>query len=154
VKSSKRWLIIFGAAIGLLVIVAIVLVFTMSRQEGAPLLSENTPEGVVQRYLLALQDKEYMTAYSYLSPPADEKLTYEKWRESFGWYGEQNEVRVTLEEPAVTGNEATVEVTVDVFRAGGPFDNPVSTQRITFFLKQEGASWKITSPTYVGWFFY
>jgi hypothetical protein len=154
VKSSKRWLIIFGAAIGFLVIVAIVLVFTMSRQEGASLLSEDTPEGVVQRYILALQEKEYVTAYSYLSPPADEELTYEKWRESFGGYGEQNEARVTLGESAVTGNEATVEVTVDVFRAGGPFDNPVSTQRITFFLKQEGASWKIKSPTYVWWFFY
>ncbi len=153
-KSSKRWLIIFGAAIGLLVIVAIVLVFTMSQQEGTPSLSEDTPGGVVERYILALQDKEYMTAYSYLSPPADKELTYEKWRESFGRYGGQNEARIRLGESEITGSEATVEVIVDVFRADEPFDNPVSTHRINFFLKQEGNSWKIKSPTYVSWYFY
>lgn len=153
-KSSKRWLIIFGAAIGLLVIVAVALVLTMNQSDGTPSLPEDTPGGVVERYILALQAKDYTTAYSYLSPPAEEKLTYEKWRESFGGYGEENETRITLGETTTTGSEATVAVTVDIFRADEPFDNPVSTQHIYFLLKQEGVSWKITSPTYVWWFFY
>ena len=153
-KSSSRWLLAFGATIGVLVIVAIVLVFTMAKPGGAPLLPEDTPEGTVQRYLLALQDENYLTAYSYLSPQATEKCSYDKWTRSVVRYEEKHGVKVTLEKSTVTGSEATVYVTVDIFRASEPFDNPVYTQHVTFFLKEEGTSWKITSPTYVGWFFY
>jgi len=159
VKPSNRLLLAFGAAIGVLVIVAIVLVLTIGSVRETPLLPEDTPEGTVQRYFKALEAKDYATAYSYLSFPPDKKTSYEKWKESFSWYREKNETKVTLGKSAVTGNEATVDVTVDIFRTSEPFDNPpfdnpVRTQHITFFLKQDGTSWKITSPTYVGWFFY
>jgi len=159
VKSSSRWLLAFGVSIGVLVIVAIVLVFTMVKPGGAPLLPENTPEGTVQRYLLALEAEEYKTAYSYLSFPPDKQISCEVWRGRAIRYEEKHEVKVTLEKSTVTGNEATVDVMVDIFRASEPFENPpfenpVYTQHVTFFLKQEGTSWKITSPTYVGWFFY
>ena len=153
-KSSSRWLLAFGAAIGVLVIVTIVLVLTMVRPGGAPLLPENTPEGTVQRYFLALQKEDYMTAYSYLIPPPSEKYPYQEWSRPFSSSGEKPEWKVTLGKSAVKGSEATVDVVVDVFRPGGPFDNPVSTQRVTFFLKQEGTSWKITSPWDVWWLFY
>jgi hypothetical protein len=153
VKPSSRWLLIFGAAIGFLIIVAIVLVFTMAKPENTSLLPEDTPEGTVQRYLLAIEDKDYAIAYSYLSFPSDNKISYEKWKESFSWYREKNETKVTLGKSEVTGNEANVDVTVDVFRPSGPFDNPVYTHHTTFSLKKEGASWKITSPTYAGWFY-
>jgi hypothetical protein len=68
-------------------------------------------------------------------------------------------VKVTLEKSTVSDSEATVYVVVDIFRASEPFENPpfenpVYTQHVTFFLEKEGTSWKITSPTYVGWFFY
>jgi len=154
VKPSSRWLLIFGAAIGVLVIVAIVLVFTMGRPGGAPLLPEDTPQGTVQRYFLALQAEDYVTAYSYLSPPPSAKLTYDDWVRSIYTPTEKSEWKVTLGKKAVSDSEATVDVVIDVFRPGGPFDNPVSTQRVTFFLKQEGTSWKITSPWDVWWLFY
>ena len=153
-KPSSRWLLIFGAAIGVLVIVAIVLVFTMGRPGGAPLLPEDTPQGTVQRYFLALQAEDYVTAYSYLSPPPSAKLTYDDWVRSIYTPTEKSEWKVTLGKKAVSDSEATVDVVIDVFRPGGPFDNPVSTQRVTFFLKQEGTSWKITSPWDVWWLFY
>ena len=151
-KSSSRSLLIFGVAIGVLVIVAIVLVLTIGGAREVPLLPEDEPGGIVQRYFLALDDGEYQTAYSYLSPPADEKLTYEKWHPSVS-SEDKPSWQVTLGDSTVTGDEATVDVTVDVFRPGGPFDNPMYTHHTTFFLKQEGTSWKITSPTYV-WFLY
>jgi len=154
VKPSSRWLLIFGAAIGVLAIVAIVLVFTMGGPGSAPLLPEDTPEGTVQRYFLALQAEEYTTAYSYLTPPPTEKEPYQEWRSPLIRPEEKPGWKVTLGKSAVSDNKATVDVVVDIFRPGGPFDNPVSTQRVTFFLKQEGTSWKITSPWDVWWLFY
>jgi hypothetical protein len=154
VKPSSRWLLIFGAAIGFLAIVAVVLVLAMPKPENTSLLPEGTPEGTVQRYLLALEDEDYLKAYSYLSFPSDKQMPYDAWKGRAIRYEEKHGVKVTLEKSTVTGSEATVYVTVDIFRASEPFDNPVYTQHVTFFLKEEGTSWKITSPTYVGWFFY
>ena len=152
-KSSSRWLLIFGVAIGILVILAIVLVLTMPDQE-ARLFPEETPEGTVQRYFLALKTEDYVTAYSYLSPPPTEKYPYEEWRSPFTSFDEKPAFKVTLGKSAVKDTEATVDVVVDVFRPSGPFDNPVRTHHVTFFLKKEGTSWKITSPWDVWWLFY
>ena len=151
-KASNRLLLGFGIAVGVLVIVALVLVLTIPTQE-TRLLPENTPEGIVQRYFLALEAEDYVKAYSYLSPPPSDKLTYEEWRRRFVISEERPGWKVTLGKSVVRDNEATVDVGVDVFRPRGPFDNPVSTQHVTFFLKKEGTIWKITSPTHVWWFF-
>ena len=151
-KSSSRWLLAFGVTIGVLVIAAVVLVLTMPTPE-TRLLPEDTPEGIVQRYFLALQAEDYVTAYSYLSPPPTAKYPYEEWRGPFISSEEKPEWKVTLGKSAVRGNEANVEVTVDTFRPSGPFDNPVRTQHVTFFLKKEGTSWKISSPWDVWWLF-
>jgi len=154
VKSSSRWLLVFGVAIGVLVIGAIVLVLTIGGAREVPLLPEDTPEGTVQRYFQALQAGDYMTAYSYLTPPPSEKYPYEEWSGPFSSSGEKPEWKVTLGKSVVRGSEATVDVVVDIFRPGGPFENPVRTQHVTFFLKKEGTSWKITSPWDVWWLFY
>jgi hypothetical protein len=153
VKKSSRWLLIFGVIIGVLVIAAVTLVLTMT-PKNMSLLPENTPEGTVQRYFLALQDEDYLTAYSYLSPSPTEKYPYEEWRSPFTSFGEKPTFKVTLGKSAVNDSKATVDVVVDIFRPGGPFDNPVHTNQITFFLKKEGTSWKITSPWDVWWLFY
>jgi hypothetical protein len=153
VKPSSRWLLAFGVTIGVLVIVAVVLVLTMPTPE-TRLLPEDTPEGIVQRYFLALQAEDYVTAYSYLSSPPSEKIPYEDWRGPAVSSEEKPEWKVTLGKSAVTDNEATVDVVVDIFRPGGPFQNPVRTQHVTFFLNKEGTSWKISSPWDVWWLFY
>ncbi len=152
-KSSSRWLLVFGAAIGVLVIVAVVLVLTMPGRESAPLLPEDTPEGIVQRYILALEDDDYLKAYDYLSPSTKQDLVYENWRRPGVSSRDRPGYKITLGESSVKGNEATVNLTVDIFRPDGPFDDPVSTQHITFLLEKEGTTWRITSPTYIWWFF-
>ena len=152
-KASNRLLLGFGIAVGVLVIAAVVLVLTIPTQE-TRLLPENTPEGIVQRYFQALQKEDYVTAYSYLIPPPSEKYPYEEWRSPLIRSEEKPGWKVTLGKSAVRDSEATVDVVVDVFRPSGPFDNPVRTQHVTFFLKKEGTIWKITSPWDVWWLFY
>jgi hypothetical protein len=89
------------------------------------MLSENSPEGTVQRYLMAIDDGDYLDAFGYLSPLPEEKLTYENWQTSFNYPSERPAYRVTLENSNTSGDDATLEVVVEVFRNGSLFDNPV-----------------------------
>ena len=155
-KSSSRLLIAFGVAIGVLVIVAVVLVLTMPSEEGVSLLPEDTPEGTVQRFLLALQAEDYLEAYSYLSPQRTEKIPYEEWSEEgrLDSPGEKPGWKATLGKSTAKDDEATVKVKVEVLRPSGPFRNPVRTHDITFVLKKEGGSWAIASPSELWWLYW
>jgi hypothetical protein len=155
-KTSSRTLIGFGIAIAVLIIVTIILVLTLGKGK-APLLSENTPQGVVQRYLVAIQEKNYPAAYAYLSPQDPKNIntpaqTYDNWLISA-----QNNTSTTwkasLGTVTTTGDSATVIVMIDVFRAGGPFSNPVNSRNMTFILKQSGSTWLIISPTDLYWLY-
>ncbi len=152
-RSSRRWLLTFGLAIGVLVIVTVVLALTMASQGDEPLLPEDTPEGTVQRFLLAIRNEDYLTAESYLSPTIDDKIAYDLRLNRAAELSERAGWKATLGKSVVRDDETTVDVRVDVFRPRGPFENSVSTYRITFFLKKEGASWKITSPVNLWWLY-
>jgi hypothetical protein len=151
-KASTRFLVISGVAIGALVVVTAVLVLTLGNGGSTSLLPEDTPEGVVQRFLMALESEDYGEAYSYLSSSAREEVFYWQWVNSVDLYREKYAWRATLGESSVVGNQATVEVTVALFQPGGLFD-PTRTYHLTFHLDKEGDSWGITSPTRF-WFLY
>ena len=77
-KSSSRLLLGFGITIGILVVVAVALV--LSTRGSVPLLPEDTPQGTVQRFLTALQNKDLQKAYTYLSLDVKgEKMPYQDW---------------------------------------------------------------------------
>ncbi len=152
-RSSRRWLLTFGLAIGVLVIVTVALVLATASRGEEPLLPEDTPEGTVQRFLLAVRDEDYLKAESYLSPPIDDKITYDLRRNRMAGLGEGAGWKATLGKSIVKDDEATVDVTVAVFRPSGPFENSVRTYRVTFFLKKEDTSWHITSPVNLWWLY-
>jgi hypothetical protein len=160
-KTSNRSLIGFGIAIALLVITTIVLVFTVGKTN-PPLLSEDTPEGTVQRYLQAIQSKNYQVAYAYLLPPETQTpdnpkippyFSYNEWlnsvqnREEATW-------KATLGKVSYSGETASIEVLVNTFRPGGPFGNPVNSHSMSFFLKKVDFKWLITSPTDLYWLYW
>ena len=159
-KPSSRMLIGFGSAILVLIILTVVLVLTIGQGSSAS-LPENTPQGTVQRYLQAVQDKDYTKAYGYLAPsptPAPDGVkvpppeTYE-----FFVMSAQNANSTTwkadLGKVTETGSTASVEVTVEVFRPQGPFGSPVSTHNVTFLLQKSGNNWLITTPTDLYWIY-
>ena len=152
-RSSRRWLLAFGLTIGVLVIVTVALVLTTSSRGDEPLLPEDTPEGTVQRFLLAVRGEDYLAADSYLSPTIDDKIAYDLRRNRLAGPGGEPGWKATLGKSVVRGDEATVDVMVDVFRPRGPFENSVRTHQVTFFLKKEGASWSITSPVNLWWLY-
>lgn len=120
-------------------------------------LPENTPDGVVQRFLQAIQDGDYPKAYSYTKVVENGKeLTYQDWLSSVGrppisvpgtsW-------RATLGETKITGDTATVEVIIDTFRQQGPFENPVYSQTEYFNLTKIDGTWYITTRPYIYWIY-
>ena len=75
-------MIIFAIVIGVLVIVTVSLVLS-TKGDKIVLLPEDTPQGIVQRYLMAVQDKDYQQAYNYLSfDTSGEITTYDDWLSS------------------------------------------------------------------------
>jgi len=43
------------------------------------LLAADTPQGTVQRYLIALENQDYQQAYTYLSPNMPGTMSYNDW---------------------------------------------------------------------------
>lgn len=152
--SSRRWLLVFGSVIGVLVITAVVLVL-LTGGDQPELLGENTPEGTVQRYLIAIQENKYQQAFGYLKfSSSDPVKNYEDWvRMVAGYPGTDNRStwKAVLGSASQTGDTATVEVTIDTFRPSGPFEDPVRRENLLFQLDRAGAGWLITSPTYIYW---
>jgi hypothetical protein len=159
-KPSSRMLIGFGSTIAVLVIFTIVLVLVLG-QSSSPALPESTPQGAVQRYLQAVQDKDYAKAYSYLAPPStptpDGIKPYPQQTFEYFVMSAQNTTNVTwkanLGKVTQTGTSANVEIAVDVFRPQGPFGSPINSHNVTFFLQKSGANWLITAPTDLYWIY-
>lgn len=154
-KSSTRFLLGFGIAITVLVVVTVVLVLTI--KGNVTLLPGNTPQGVVQRFLIAVQDQDYEKAFSYLQIQENGRvLSFNDWYQTtFSWFrsSSQTSWKATLGKTVQVGDTATVEVLVDVFRPGGPFNNPVQTQDVSYQLTKTADGWFITSRPVLYWLF-
>jgi hypothetical protein len=155
-NSSRVWLIIFAIVVSILVIATVSLVLLTKGNE-VTVLPDNTPQGIVQRYLVALQEKDYQKAYTYLSFDPSEKIqTYNDWlRMVIGGpqISNQSAWKAALGKTTQNVDNATLEVIIDTFRPGGPFEDPVRSQSIIFQLSKINGKWLITSPTYIFWIY-
>ena len=154
-NSSRRWLFIFTIVIGALVIAVVSLVL-FTKGNKVTLLPEDSPQGTVQRYLIAIQETDYQKAFSYLSfDPSQKITTYNDWVMMIGipQPSSQSVWKATLGKVTLNGNNSTVEVTIDTARPGGLFGNSQTSQLIIFQLAKTANSWCITSPTYVSWIY-
>ncbi|MCX6002879.1 MAG: hypothetical protein NTX46_00280 [Chloroflexi bacterium] len=155
-NSSRRWLTVFAIVISILVITTVSLVLLTKRNE-VVLLPEGTPQGVVQRYLIAVQEKNYQQAYNYLSFNPSQKIkTYDDWlRMVIGapQISNQPTWKATLGKTTENGDNATVGVIIDTFHPGGPFEDSLRSQQIIFQFSKIDDKWLITSPTYIYWIY-
>jgi len=154
-KTSTRFLLGFGIGIVALLVVTVVLVLTL---KGSPaLLPADTPEGVVQRFLMAIQDQDYQKAYTYLHiEERGSVLSFEDWyQQTFPPFRNSNQGswKATLGKTTRAGNTATAEVFVDVFRPGGPFDNPVQTMTVSYQLTRTSDGWFISERPALFWLY-
>ncbi|MDD5039311.1 MAG: hypothetical protein PHN78_08390 [Dehalococcoidales bacterium] len=137
-----------------LIVLTVVLVSVMGNN--VTQLPENTPDGVVQHFLQAVQDGDYPRAYSYMKVAENAKpVTYEDWLTSVNrplgipsvsW-------RATLGETKITGDTAMVVVIIDIFQQQGPFQNPIRSQTEYFNLTKIDGTWYITTRPYIYWLY-
>jgi hypothetical protein len=153
-KTSSRFLLVFGIIIVAIVGIAVTLAIT-GGDEQVKLLPGDSPEGTVQRFLMAVKDQDYLKAYGFLAPQTEQVKgdTYENWVRSVQSPRETSSWKASIVKSTIRDNSATVEVAVDVFRPDGPLANPVNSNRVTFMLQKEGDRWLINQPADIWWLY-
>lgn len=134
--------------IGVLVVAALAVFFT--RSDAQTYVSENTPEGVTHNYVVAVLNKDYEKAYTYLAE-LDNKPTYEQFRDTFikGAINPDN-AAVDIGRSEITGDTASVEVAL-IYNPSDPFSTGYRDVQRAMLVMQDGA-WKLSSmPTYYFW---
>ncbi len=133
-----RILIAILAALGLLVVVSLAVVFT--RGEPAA-LDASTPQGVVQRYSTAVIEGDTSTANSYLTEAARSQCR--------GFYESgPPPARVVLISTTERDNSALVRVSIVRSGSGGPFGPSEYEMEDRFSLVKSDSTWLIDQAPY------
>jgi hypothetical protein len=148
--KQDRFLTGILIGIGLLVVVALAVFFT--RKDTQTYVSDDTPEGVVHNYVVAALNKEYEKAYEYLAD-LENKPTYDEFHNSFvtGMVNPDSS-GVDVGQSNITGDDATVEVTL-VYNPSDPFSTGYRDTQRAILVKQNG-EWKISSMPQYNFFDY
>ena len=146
--KQDRFLTGILVGIGVLVVVALAVFFT--RKDSQTYIPDDTPEGVVHNYVLAVLNKDYEKAYGYLAE-LKYKPTYEEFRRAFlnGEVNPQNQA-VDIGVSEITGDTATVEIAL-IYTSSDPFSTGSRNMMSADLVQQDGV-WKLTlMPQYNFW---
>ncbi len=139
-----------GILIGIAVLVLVALIVFFMRKDTQSYISENTPEGVVHNYVLAVLNGDYKKAYGYLAD-LENKPTYEQFRDAFikGVVNPNNSA-VDIGKSEVNEDTASVEVAL-IYNPSDPFSTGYRDVQRAILVRQDGA-WKLSSmPGYYFW---
>lgn len=141
--SSRRWLIAAGLLLALVIGGSIVI----GTRRGETDFPPDSPEGVIQRYVRAVEDKDAAAVLDVLSPAARQRCEITDIRSSFR-YPENRDLRVTLRNTRVTGDRAEVKIHVTESTGSSPFDSGSFDHEETFDLVRTEGKWLIEQPTW------
>lgn len=140
---AKIWLIAAVTVVAALLVGAVAIALVTTRS--ADLLPASSPEGVVQRYLLALEAGEYSEAYGYLSSDLRSRCSLEDFV-SHRYWPENGGDQVTLEKTQSFDSHALVTARVTVFDPAAPFGASEHSYERTYQLRLEEGQWRLTGP--------
>ena len=139
-----------GILIGIVVLVVVALTVFFLRKGTQNYVSENAPEDVAHNYVLAILNKDYEKAYSYLAG-LNNKPTYEQFRDAFlkGVINPNNSA-VDIGKAEIDGDTASVEVAL-IYNQSDPFSTGYRDVQRALLVKQSDG-WKLTAmPYYYFW---
>jgi hypothetical protein len=144
-SKANLWLV--GVAVGVLAlaIAGVVVALVTSRDED--LLSASSPEGVVQRYLAALEDRRYTDAFAYLNASTKRQCTLDEFVRATS-YRQLEDSEMVLDDTQVLDGTAIVTARVTVFDPGNVFDSSDYSYTETFELTREGSQWRMDWEDY------
>jgi hypothetical protein len=146
--KQDRFLTSILVGIALLVVVALAVFFI--RRDKQTYVAEDTPEGVVHNYVLAVLNGDYQKAYGYLAD-LENKPTYEQFRDAFikGVVNPNNSA-VDIGDSEINTDTASVDVAL-IYNPSDPFSTGYRDVQRAILVKQ-GQAWKLSSmPTYYYW---
>jgi hypothetical protein len=150
-KSTDKIFISIGVGIAVLIVVALIFALGPSKNT---YISDDTPEGVMHNYMLALQKEDYDRAYRYLS---SDLLGYPKNVAAFtrdvkdSYYFDLDSVTISVDAKEISGDEATVEVRAMRFYQGDVFDSGQRTYEYDFILTKKAGAWRIYDVDTENW---
>lgn len=146
--KQDRFLTGILIGIGVLIVAALAVFFV--RRDAQAYVSDTTPEGVVHNYIVAILQKDYEKAYTYLAD-LEHKPTFDEFRDSFltGMVNPDSSA-VDVGDSEITVDDAYVEVAI-IYNPSDPFSSGYRDVQRAILVKQ-GSAWKLSSmPTYNLW---
>ena len=141
---AKTWLVVAVTIVAALLASAVAIAIVTTRG-GVDLLPADSPEGAVQRYLLALDREDYQEAYNYLGSDLQRRCSLEEFVNK-GYWPEPRGDHVTLEKTQSFDSRAVVTARVTVFDPNVPFGASEYSYDWTFQLRLEEGEWRLTGP--------
>jgi hypothetical protein len=128
-----------------LAVAGVIVALVTSRDEAT--LPASSPEGTVQRYLRALEQKDYRGAYAYLNASAQRQCTIEQFIRATS-YRELKDAEMILEDTQLLDDSAIVTARVTAFDPSNVFDPSEYSYTETFDLTREGGLWRLKWQNY------
>ncbi len=145
--KQDRFLTGILVGIGLLVLLALALFFV--RQDKRDYMADNSPDGVVHNYVLAILNKDYEKAYGYLAD-LEYKPVYDDFRKSF-FNGMINPADVGLDVGTVEINKDEAIVSLTLYYANSDPFSPRYGNQDRALLTQQNGTWKLNLMPYNFW---
>lgn len=139
-----------GILIGIAVLIVIALTVFFSRKDGnLNYIADDTPEGVVQNYVVALHKRDFDKAYGYLAD-LQNKPSQEQFHQSFLNHSvDPANAGVEIGKTEIVGNSASVGLGV-VYGQSDPFSNGYRNTDYAQLVRQKD-TWKIKQMPYSFW---
>ncbi|MCX6067533.1 MAG: hypothetical protein NT121_17545 [Chloroflexi bacterium] len=138
-----------GILIGIVILVVAALGVFFTRKDNLTYVADDTPEGVVQNYVVALHKRDFEKAYQYLANLKD-KPTLEQFRQSFLNHN-VDPTNAGLEIGKTELNGSTAIVTLGIVNSpGDPFSTGYRNAEYAQLINDNGA-WKIKQLPYNFW---
>lgn len=143
--KQDRFLLGILAGIGLLMILSIG-VF-LARNNKPEYKNENSPSGVTHNFVVAIYQRDYDKAYSYMAEDPN-KPSLEKFRQQYT-LNTSSQPGVEILEENIAGDTASVMVNV-IQSSNGPFESGYRNNDTVRLVKQ-GGEWKVIQMPYFIW---
>lgn len=147
--KQDRFLTAILIGIATLVILALALFFV--RQDRQVYKDENTPQGVVHNYILAVYKQDYEKAYTYLADDQN-KPTFEEFSNAFllNFVLPQNQ-GVEVGAASISGDTASVQI-FSYYNPSDPFSSGYRSMDLSRLVRQNG-QWKIREMPHYLWYY-
>jgi len=138
-----------GILIGIAVLIVAALVVFFFRKDNLNYVGDDTPEGVVQNYVVALHKRDFDKAYGYLAD-LPSKPTPELFRQAFlNHVVDPTNAGLEIGKTEISAETASVSLGV-IYSPNDPFSSGYRNAEYAQLVRQKGA-WKIKQLPYNFW---